>query len=92
MHLVGLHKILGGKEFEALYFVPPIGQISIDIIGMHIGVRKMGDCQEWKNDEEAYGSRESNPGRKNGNLTCYHYTTTVVPLALTFTFNVRDLK
>ena len=24
-----------------------------------------------------YTSRESNPGRKNGNLPCYHYTTSV---------------
>jgi hypothetical protein len=29
-----------------------------------------------------YSSRESNPGRKNGNLSCYHYTTTVVPFLM----------
>ena len=27
-----------------------------------------------------YTSRESNPGRKNGNLPCYHYTTSVARL------------
>ena len=36
-----------------------------------------------------YGSRESNPGRKNGNLTCYHYTTTVGALPFP---NITRLK